>query len=109
MIGGFIIQGSGRRPWRSLQRAVAHAVRDRECARESHAHSRAPVRPDGDRHQRRLAVRRQRVATSGRWFAPSNKLESAIYVTLPPGAYTAVLSGAAAAPAVGIIGVYKVN
>jgi hypothetical protein len=39
-------------------------------------------------------------------FAPSNPLESAILVTLPPGAYTAILSGKNGGTGVGIIGVY---
>ena len=42
-------------------------------------------------------------------FAPSNALESALLVTLPPGAYTAILSGAGGGTGVGIIGVYTVN
>jgi hypothetical protein len=39
-------------------------------------------------------------------FAPSNPLESGIYITLPPGAYTAILSGVGGGTGVGIIGVY---
>jgi len=42
-------------------------------------------------------------------FAPTNPLESAILVTLPPGAYTAILSGANGGTGVGVIGVYKVD
>jgi hypothetical protein len=42
-------------------------------------------------------------------LAPSNALESAILVTLPPGAYTAVLSGVSNGTGIGIIGVYIVN
>jgi len=41
-------------------------------------------------------------------FAPADASESAIMVTLPPGAYTAVLSGAGATTGVGIIAVYSV-
>jgi hypothetical protein len=41
-------------------------------------------------------------------FAPANPRESAIMVTLPPGAYTAVLSGAGGTTGVGIIAVYSV-
>jgi hypothetical protein len=39
-------------------------------------------------------------------FAPSNPLESGILITLAPGAYTAILSGAGGGTGVGIIGVY---
>jgi hypothetical protein len=39
-------------------------------------------------------------------FAPSNSLESAIMVTLPPGAYTAIVSGVGNGTGVGVIAVY---
>jgi predicted outer membrane lipoprotein len=41
-------------------------------------------------------------------FAPSNALESAILVTLAPGAYTAIVSGVGGGTGVGIIAVYRV-
>ena len=40
-------------------------------------------------------------------FAPSNSLESAIMMSLPPGAYTAILEGVGGGIGVGVIGVYK--
>ena len=39
-------------------------------------------------------------------FAPANALESAILVTLPPGAYTAIVSGVGNSTGVGIVEVY---
>jgi hypothetical protein len=42
-------------------------------------------------------------------FAPSNALESAIYITLNPGAYTAIVSGVANETGVGIVEVYAVQ
>ena len=42
-------------------------------------------------------------------LAPANPKESAIMMTLQPGAYTAVLSGANGSTGVGIIGVYAVK
>jgi hypothetical protein len=42
-------------------------------------------------------------------FAPQNGLESGIYVTLQPGAYTAIVSGYLNATGVAVIGVYRVN
>jgi hypothetical protein len=42
-------------------------------------------------------------------FAPSNPLEAGILITLPPGAYTAILSGAGGGTGVGVIGVYATN
>jgi uncharacterized delta-60 repeat protein len=40
-------------------------------------------------------------------FAPSNPLESAIYITLDPGAYTAIVSGVNGGTGVGLVEVYK--
>jgi hypothetical protein len=42
-------------------------------------------------------------------FAPPHALESAVYLTLQPGAYTAILSGADGGVGAGIVGVYTVN
>jgi hypothetical protein len=39
-------------------------------------------------------------------LAPSNAKESAVMVTLQPGAYTAIVSGAGGTTGVGVIGVY---
>ena len=41
--------------------------------------------------------------------APSNALDSAILVTLPPGAYTAIVEGVGGGTGVAVIGVYRVN
>ena len=42
-------------------------------------------------------------------FAPTHPLESALLVTLPPGAYTAILSGAGGTTGVGVVGIYAVD
>ena len=42
-------------------------------------------------------------------FAPGNPLESAILMTLQPGAYTAVVSGVGGTSGVGLVEVYKVT
>jgi len=42
-------------------------------------------------------------------FAPAHALESAILVTLPPGAYTAIVAGAGATTGVGIVEVFEVD
>ena len=42
-------------------------------------------------------------------FAPSNNLESAILVTLAPGAYTGIVSGVGGGTGVGIVAVYAVR
>ncbi len=42
-------------------------------------------------------------------LAPSNVLESAILITLPPGAYTAIVSGLANSTGVGLVEVFEVD
>ena len=42
-------------------------------------------------------------------FAPSNALESAILINLPPGAYTAIVSGVGNGTGVGLVAVYEVD
>jgi hypothetical protein len=42
-------------------------------------------------------------------FAPSDPLEAALLVTLPPGAYTVVVQGIAGGTGVAVIGVYMVQ
>jgi hypothetical protein len=48
-------------------------------------------------------------AISASGFAPTNPLESAILATLPPGAYTAIVSGVAGGTGVGLVEVYEVD
>jgi len=47
------------------------------------------------------------IAAAG--FAPSSRFESAVLVTLPPGAYTALLSGANGGTGVGLVEMYRVS
>ncbi len=47
------------------------------------------------------------IAASG--LAPGNDLEAAVRLTLPPGAYTAVMSGEAGGAGVGLVEVYDLN
>src|SRR5260221_2099995 len=53
------------------------------------------------------AANAPQIASSG--FAPSNPLESAIFATLQPGAYTAIVSGVGGATGVGLVEVYEVD
>jgi hypothetical protein len=53
------------------------------------------------------AVNAAAIQSSG--FAPSNALESAVLVSLAPGAYTAVITGAGGATGVGIVEVFEVG
>jgi len=110
MIGGFIIQGSGPQtvvitgkgpslvafgianplanPTLTLVRSSDHAV----------------IATNDDWGS---ASNASQIQSSG--FAPSNSLESAILITLQPGAYTAIMSGAANGTGVGLVEVYKVG
>jgi subtilisin family serine protease len=47
------------------------------------------------------------IAATG--LAPSHPLESALLITLPPGAYTAIVSGFAGTTGVGLVAVYEVD
>jgi predicted extracellular nuclease len=42
-------------------------------------------------------------------FAPSEALESGLYRTLPPGAYTVIVQGAGGGTGVAVVGIYRVN
>ena len=42
-------------------------------------------------------------------FAPSNPLEAAILINLPPGAYTAIVEGVSGGTGVGVVAVYEVD
>jgi hypothetical protein len=42
-------------------------------------------------------------------FAPSDALEAGIDITLPPGAYTAIVDGVGGGTGVSVVAVYKVN
>ena len=44
-----------------------------------------------------------------RGFAPTNPLEAGLLVTLPPGAYTVILSGANSTTGIGVVGIYTVD
>ncbi|HXE60755.1 MAG TPA: Ig-like domain-containing protein [Gemmatimonadaceae bacterium] len=55
----------------------------------------------------RSAANAAQIQASG--FAPSDPRESAILVTLPPGAYTAIVSGANGSTGVGMVAAYEVD
>jgi hypothetical protein len=110
MIGGFIIQGSG-------PRTVAITATGPSLASFGIANPLANPTLTLVRSSDQSVI-----ATNDDWgsapnaaqiqasgFAPSNALESAILVTLPPGAYTAIVSGAGGGTGVGIVAVYVVE
>ncbi|MBK7660291.1 MAG: hypothetical protein IPJ28_14685 [Betaproteobacteria bacterium] len=108
MIGGFIIQGDtpqtvvvrARGP--SLTAAgVPGALANPVLLLYSGA---TPVASNDDWQVQTVAGDAAAIQASG--FAPSNALESAIRVTLAPGAYTAIVTGAGSTTGVGIIEVF---
>jgi len=110
MIGGFVIQGSGPQtvaivatgpslaafgitsplanPMITLVRSSDQAVVATNDDWQSHANA-AQLHAAG--------------------FAPSNALEAGIYITLQPGAYTAIVQGVGGGTGVAVTGVYKVG
>ena len=52
---------------------------------------------------------KQRAAIQATGLAPPNNLESAIFVTVPPGNYTAILSGDGGGTGIGLVEIYKVR
>ena len=109
MIGGFIIQGSG--PQTVVVRARGPSLAPFGI---TNALANPVLQLVRSSDQTTLAVNdnwqsasnAQQVLTSG--FAPSNPFEAAILITLPPGAYTAIVTGAASGTGVGIVEVFAV-
>ena len=110
LIGGFVIQGNAART--VVVRAggpslanygVANALADPTLTlvRQS---DHAVVATNDDWGS---AANASQVSASG--FAPAHPKESAIMVTLPPGAYTAIVSGVGGSTGVGIVEVYRAD
>jgi hypothetical protein len=107
MIGGFIIQGSG--PQTVVVRArgpslTAFGVPNALANPTLSLYSGQTVITTNDNWQ--TAANAAQLTASG--FAPSNTLESAILITLNPGAYTAIVSGVGGTTGVGIVEVFTV-
>jgi hypothetical protein len=107
MIGGFVIQGTG--PQTVVVRARGPSLVPFGIANALQNPSLQLVRSSD---QALMAandnwgsdVNAGAIAASG--FAPSNSLESAILITLDPGAYTAIVTGAGGTTGVGIVEVF---
>ena len=107
LIGGFIIQGSG--PQTVVVRArgpsmSAQGVSDVLLDPVINLYSGQTLIAGNDDWQ--AAGNASTIQSSG--FAPSDSRESAIYITLNPGAYTAIVSGAGGSTGVGIVEVFRV-
>ena len=106
MIGGFIIQGDG--PQRVVVRArgpslgVAGALLDPVLALVPAGGGPILVNDDWQ-----TDAASPTLASSG--YAPADPRESALLVTLPRGAYTAIISGKSGTTGVAIVEVYKVG
>jgi hypothetical protein len=110
MIGGFVIQGSGPQTVAIVatgpslgQHGIANPLANPtitlvRSSDQSVVASNDDWQSDANAGQ---------LAAAG--FAPSNPNESGLYVTLPAGAYTAIVQGAGGGTGVAVIGVYKVN
>jgi hypothetical protein len=110
MIGGFVIQGSG--PQTVVVRAIGPSLANYGVQGALvnpqltlvRSTDQAIVAANDDWGSAGNAAQ---IQSSG--FAPSNPLESAIYITLDPGAYTAIVNGVANGTGVGLVEVYKVG
>ncbi len=110
MIGGFVVSGSA--PKTVVVRAIGPSLANfgvsgalsnptLQLVRSS---DQAVIATNDDWGS---AANAAQISASG--FAPSNPLESAIYVTLQPGAYTAIVSGVGGATGVGLVEVYEID
>ena len=109
MIGGFVIQGSG--PQTVVVRGIGPSLADFGVEGvPSDPTLQLVWMSDGQtlafNNDWRTALNAGELQVSG--FAPSNPLESAILITLDPGAYSAIMSGQNGATGVGLVEVYKV-
>jgi hypothetical protein len=104
-IGGFIITGSA--PKRVLVRAIGPSITSvpnalADPVLELHGQGITTVTNNNWKDDQQALI-----GSTG--LAPSNDLESAIYATLSPGAYTAVIRGNNNATGIGLIEVYDLN
>ena len=109
MIGGFIITGVGQK--KVVIRAIGPSLVDygitnplQNPTLELHDHTGAVIASNDNWMD---APNEQEIINSGR--APSNNLESAILMSLAPGAYTAIVRGVNAATGIGLAEVYDLD
>jgi hypothetical protein len=106
-IGGFIITGNA--PKRVLLRAIGPSITSvpntlADPVLELHGQSMATITNNNWKDD---PVQQALIESTG--LAPTNNLESAIYATLSPGAYTAVVRGNNNTSGIGLIEVYDLN
>jgi len=108
MIGGFVVQGSGSQT--VVIRAIGPSLANFGVSGALANPTMSLVRISDNsiiatNDDWGSAPNAALISSSG--FAPSNPLESAILITLQPGAYTAVVSGVGGGTGVGLVEVYK--
>jgi hypothetical protein len=94
---------------RHRERPLACAVRHCESAAQPAAAAHPHVRQRHRGIERRLGTAANSAQLSALGYAPSNAVEAAVLVTLQPGAYTAIVSGAGGTTGVGIVEVYELD
>src|SRR5258707_1039355 len=107
MIGGFVVQGSG--PQNVIIRAIGPSLANFGVSGALANPTMSLVRMSDNatiatNDDWGSAANAGQISSSG--FAPSNALESAILISLQPGAYTAVVSGVNNGSGVGLVEVY---
>src|SRR5437016_13634758 len=109
MIGGFIITGVGQK--KVIIRAIGPSLVNygitnplQNPTLELHDHTGAVIASNDNWMD---APNEQEIINSGR--APSNNLESAILMSLAPGAYTAIVRGVNAGIGIGLVEVYDLD
>ncbi len=109
MIGGFIITGVGQK--KVIIRAIGPSLVNygitnplQNPTLELHDHTGAVIASNDNWMD---APNEQEIINSGR--APSNNLESAILMSLNPGAYTAIVRGVNAGIGIGLVEVYDLD
>ena len=110
MIGGFVIQGSGSQTLAIVatgpslgQFGIANPLANPKITLVRSSDQQVLATNDDWQSDPNAS----QLTSAG--FAPSNPLEAALYVTLPPGAYTVIVEGVGGGTGVAVIGVYKVN
>ena len=110
MIGGFVIQGSG--PETVLIRAIGPSLANFGVSGALANPTMTLVRISdsatlASNDDWQSASNLAQITATG--LAPTNPLESAILMTLQPGAYTAIVSGVGGGTGVGLVEVYKIG
>ena len=112
MIGGFILGGSNQqhRHRGARDRAVAGPVRPGQRAgRSDPGVARQQWRAFSSPMITGRTTPSSAAQLTARGLAPQNPLESGIFASLPPGAFTAILAGKNGGTGIGLVEIYNVQ